>query len=399
MAVCLLCVGCVLAVGAARAWKRSSWPFRSAAPAAVAQAADAARAEPLSVGPTVGGLMPMTSDEIEWLHRQMQPHAREQTNMSVCFHLLHVHGVEAKFDEGALRSGREMLEVLTSQQKGEALFGRSPIVRTRNGVRFPTGPGLASALNPSLEAHRDQCLAVLAELGLPLSYPLTVDGRPVPLREALRDSIANFHLEQKELAWTALAYGLYLPPTREWENRFGERYSFDGLVDELLRRPLSESACGGMHIVQTLTVLARVHRGVPILSQPVYARLTDRLRRWVDLAVHTQQPDGCWLIDWSWPSPADATPQRLSADTQSPKTRLLATGHVAEWMLHLPEDLQVSEEVLRPAAGWLYEQLKTADRAALVRDFCPYSHAATVLRHLAFVFGEEVSSVPADRGG
>src|SRR5207302_3298465 len=122
-----------------------------------------------------------------------------------------------------------------------------PLVGPALGWRSPTGGAEGTARDPSMELHRDQTLAAFAELGLPLSFTLQGDGGTGTLRDVLDDSLANFHLGQKELAWTALAYALYLPPVKSWINRYGERFGFDQLVSEMLDRPLDAESCGGTH--------------------------------------------------------------------------------------------------------------------------------------------------------
>jgi hypothetical protein len=153
---------------------------------------------------------------------------------SLCLHLLHLYGLEETFPYSDVESGTKLLDMLTNDRIGQPFFGVAPLIRTRSGIRFQGEPGLRAS-----ESHRDQCLASFGELGLPLSYPLLVDGQNHTLRDVLCDSVANFHLKQAELNWTALAYILYLPPSRKWVNRYGEQYSFDDVVRNLLHRPLS----------------------------------------------------------------------------------------------------------------------------------------------------------------
>lgn len=115
------------------------------------------------------------------------------------------------------------------------------MVRTRTGIR--SNP-LCVALGGT-EKHRDQLLASVAEVGLPLSLPVQIDGETFALRELLRDSIANFHLQQEEIPWTAIAYTLYLPPQRAWVNKLGERTTFDELAEAVIAVPPHKSSCGG----------------------------------------------------------------------------------------------------------------------------------------------------------
>jgi hypothetical protein len=199
--------------------------------------------------------------------------------------------------------------------------------------------------------------------------------------------------------WTALAYALYLPPGRSWLNRYGERTSFDEVVTDLLRRPLDRSVCAGTHLVYTLTVLARVDQQGAIVSEPVRERLWRRLRQALDATLATQEPDGSWPVDWNRSLLEGSEPDRFSPDSSQLQNRLLATSHLAEWLLYLPDELAVPDSCLRRAGWWLYEQLRVASPDQLRENFCPYAHAARVLLLLTFTPEGEATSRPTGRGG
>src|SRR6185437_15422714 len=61
------------------------------------------------------------------------------------------------------------------------------------------------------------------------------------VRELLEDTLANFDRRERELEWTAEALALYLPPQREWSDKYGNRHTLDEVAEELLNRPLSSS--------------------------------------------------------------------------------------------------------------------------------------------------------------
>jgi len=342
-------------------------------------------------------LFPVTAGERHQLLQRIQPRPKGEGSLSDHLHVLRVHGLGGRFSQEQFPTSRALLTVLTDESVGDSVFGFPAIVRTRYGVRFPTLVSYSSGRTKSLETHRDQCLAAMGELGIPLSRVLSVSGEERPLRDVLRDSVANFHLSQHELEWTALAYALYLPPVRQWVNRFGEDTSFDDLVDELLERPLYRSSCAGTHRLYTLTILARIDREeAPVLSQRCRDRLTRQLRRYVEIALAAQESDGSWDLAWH-PDFANATaPGEWTPSSDTEMMRVLATGHIAEWMLYLPEDLQVSDEVLRRAGRWACEQLQSATAERIEQQFCPYSHCACVVRHLTFV--TDASSGDLGRG-
>lgn len=277
-----------------------------------------------------------------------------------------------------------MLKPLIHSEEGGRVFGKAALVKVPTGARYltrtpPDEPRWR-------EYHRDQNLASFGELGLPLSTSLMIEGKQVPLRLLLQDSIANFHLQQRELEWTGIAYALYLPPVAGWTNRFGEEYTFDDLAMNLLDRPLTGASCGGMHVLYTLMVISRADAESPVLSQAVRSKVEGRLQSCAKLAVDRQKSDGSWAGDWL----LDTELSRDYTGPSPPATpdhQLLITGHTAEWLLYLPRDFRVPDETLKRAGHWLLSRLKKLDAKAKKAQLCPCTHAVCVLQNLSFPEG------------
>ncbi len=295
-----------------------------------------------------------------------------------------MHGVDGRFDHPILSDSRKVLRLLTDGDFGGAVLRRTAIERTRHGIEFVSTAATMAEHVRATESHRDQVLASLAELGLPLSTPVSADDENLTLKSAMADSLANFHLKQKELQWTAIAYALYLPPRKEWFNKFGERHTFDDLVNRLLVAPVEDSSCAGTHLGYALTLLYRADRTLaPILSQSVRNRLRQRLVRTVAAAIETQSQDGSWSGEWGRGlySHSDQTP---STDVADMNGRLLVTGHLSEWLLYLPEEFGVPDDCLRRAGLWLRSRLEDVPGNPIKEDaVCPYTHAACALRSLS----------------
>lgn len=346
--------------------------------------ADAARDVPVKIEPVADPVFALSPRQIRWIAQQVKLPPDGRMTSSLCLHQMHVHGVEAKMEIDG--KSVPILEIVLDEALARQYLGRQAAVRTRYGVRFrevlPIGGDHAST---SGESHRDQCLGCFAELGIPLSREMIVGGECFALRDVLRDSLAEFSLEQEELAWTALAYALYLPPREVWTNRFGETYRFDDVVDELLRRPLNRTCCCGMHIIHTLTAIARVDAQIPILSDEARSRVRSYLRRLSEAVASRQQPDGSWTFDWHRGLVAHEPVAHVHSGRATPETTLLATGHVAEWMLILPNEMQPPPRVRRDAARWLYARLRESTEQDRLTAFCPYTHAAYAVRQWADV--------------
>lgn len=249
-------------------------------------------------------------------------------------------------------------------------FGDSVVISTRWGLRYPTRQvGRIPQGSVGNESHRDQTLAALAEIGLaPRTRIRAADGT-YTLEDVLKDSIAGFHLDQKELAWTAAAFAVLLQsPT--WTNRFGERCDFDQVTQELLRRGYEEGSCGGTHGLQTLTLILLRDQRVPVLSKQVRELLTAELMRCAEAIEHTQSADGSWSRNWSHPA---------KEHTVLEESRLVVTSHLAEWILLLPRAARPARHCLEASVEWLRRYVSDDTKWDIERDFCPLSHAALVL--------------------
>ena len=300
-----------------------------------------------------------------------------QTGMSasLCLHSLMAHGLDARFENNRIRSGRDLLRLFTDDRFGRAYFGAPVMIRTRYGLR----PVTERDATATTEKHYDQTLGCLAQLGLPLSEPILVDGTTGSLRDVLRDSIACFELRQSEIEWTVLAYASYLPPHREWVNKFGERFSFDELASELLNRDLTKASCCGGHVVEAVLTLLKADRSVAdVLSPTVRRRLSDRLREFVQAAISEQAADGSWGPRWF--HAMSSVREHPRPDNRRVERRLLATSHIAHWMMYLPDEVRVPRDALHRAHRWLHFTLKDVSPEFVQENFCPCSHGAWVLR-------------------
>ena len=341
------------------------------------------RDRPIRIDPVHKGLLAIPEGELEACSLNICPHEKPET-ISSYLHILHLHGLDARFNHTKLNSSQAILKLFTDEDAGRSVLGTPIVVRTRTGVAFLGGGEDEGVRWLSTEAHRDQCLAVLVELGVPLSQRLQVAGGDAVLRDALRDSVANFSFGQRELQWTAVAYALCLPPQRAWTNKLGTTSSFDELAEALLDSRLPESSCSGLHLVWAMTMIHRVDREhYEILSSPVRRRLTDRLRELAAAAVDTQEPDGSWPPDW-YRGLAGATQGTApTPNLRAPEIRLLVTGHIAEWLVHLPQEFAMPEVCLKRAGLWLLSTLKEVNGHEGIQWVCPRTHGICAVRVLS----------------
>jgi hypothetical protein len=328
------------------------------------------------IGPLFQGAIAVpggAGPELDRIGRMLREELAETPTVSTCLHLLRVEGQGARFRRSDPEGEVEVLSLLTDAERGRSLFGGPMLVRTSCGVRYPTLDSTITGRKAWRETHRDQCLAAFGETGVSLTRVIRFGDGEARLRDVLRDSIAGFHLKQEELVWTALAYALYLPPRTSWTNRFGESTDFDQLTEVLMEAAFEKSSCGGVHLISTLTAIWRVDEEVSILSGQTREKLRSAVRGYVDRAVATQSDDGSWPLNW-------LASGASRVDDES--SRLLATGHIAEWLLCVPPDVAVPRETLERSAIYLTRRLQAADQTTIRDDYCPVSHAVCVLQQL-----------------
>jgi hypothetical protein len=297
-------------------------------------------------------------------------------------HALRLFGPGAAVFDPTLKREVALLDRLLDHDLGSAAFGEAPLIDTREGVRSRIVVPRNAKWQRERQAHEDQLLAVLAELGVPLSRPLTTASGARSVRDLFNDTCANFNPDQREVEWSAMAIALYLPPRTGWHDKFGRACSLDSLVELLLARPSSEALpCGGTHRLYTLTVLLRVDEATPVLSSGVREKLHDYLRAQAAVLVRTQAEDGSWLTNWYRGERARSSSPGAPAELE--QARVLATGHHVEWVMLLPPEFQPPRDCLVRAARWLQLRLVTDAAETLLAHYCPYSHAGRVLSVLA----------------
>jgi hypothetical protein len=315
--------------------------------------------------------------EVETILARLLP--RRDDNLSGLLHALHLFGREARVPSGEGRFVR-ILDLVLDGQRADAHFGTVGKVKTLfatpHGARYWLHEKFYLGTNQGgAEGHPGQMLASLAEHGVPLEQPLVLsDGTSGQLRLVLDDLLANLQLRD-EIYWDGIALVLYLPPAKEWRDKFGRVWTFDDLATALMKKRLAAGPCAGTHTLITLALLARADRETPVLSEPVRCRVEEYLAAATNVLVSTQARDGYWGEDWVERMPNQGGWR--SRPPSSDETRLLVTGHHLEWLTLQSPD-RVPADVLARAGGWLLKALATQTRdPQWVREwYCPLTHAA-----------------------
>lgn len=246
--------------------------------------------------------------------------------------------------------------------------------------------------------HHDEVLALAGELDLPGDTALIWQKRSFALVDLFPASFAWFD-ETRELEFTAMAYATYLCPGSTWTNRFGRVYGFDDLATLLLARDIRRVSCHGTHLPYSICTLLAADLQERILSNPVRARLLEKLRQFAVELERRQNEDGSWDPQWHPELPrSEVTPfQELD--------RIRCTGHHLEWLMIAPKECAPTKKTVVKAIAYLCTVLPMVDTDRINSDkfYNPWSHAARALvlakgmRFASEVFHGDECATPGSR--
>ncbi len=209
---------------------------RIAAPVAE-PVAEIPRSQPLTVAPLYDDPQLVSDEQLAAVLLRVRPKF-DPRNIKPNFveHALRTWRADAEFTEPGVMSGPEMVNFLTDHGKYLISWGKDvpPLLVDR-----PAGVGIRWGKDAGASVHHDHWLASLTEAGVERSHPLqTPSQRDMTLEAALQQALRDFRLDERETEWSAMAFGLWLPPQRSWKTADGRVASFDLLARRLLRGPL-----------------------------------------------------------------------------------------------------------------------------------------------------------------
>lgn len=331
------------------------------------------RNEPLSVRPLYDRPDFVSDDDLAAVLRHVQPRfSREELKPNFVEHALRVWGVDARFADPDVLSGREMLDFLTNNASYTQSWKDKvdPLLDVR-----PTGIAIRYGADLCASVHHDHWLACLTEAGVHLDTPVYAPGRhDATIADVLHEALRDFRLDERETEWTAMAFGFWLSPTREWTGSEGRRYSFDLLADRLLRGDQKLGVCSGTHRVYSLVVLLRLDDQFDILTDDARSRVFAHLERVRDEITASQFDDGHWPSNW--PDGAAAVLHPLEDELHE---QVIATGHHLEWLAIAPPELHPPDEQIRKAARWAIDTTVSQSPEEIVKRYTFFSHVGNAL--------------------
>ncbi len=331
------------------------------------------RSEPLTIEPLYDRPDVVSDAELAAVLERVVPRFHhKQTKPNFVEHAVRIWGVDAEFDDPQAMSGRDMQGFLTDHARYAASWGdgtESLVVDRPEGLAIRWGSETGASV------HHDHWLASLTEGGVTVDTPVFGPARRgMVIGDVVEESLRDFRLDERETEWTAMAFGLWLPPTREWVGSGGRHYSFDLLVRRLLRGHQQVGVCSGTHRVYSLMLLIRLDDEFDILSDEVRAAAYSHLENVRDLITAAQWDDGRWPSNW--PDGADAAKTHIDEEVYK---QVISTGHHLEWLAIAPPELHPPDAQIQKAARWVIDTTTSQTANDILPRYTFYSHVGNAL--------------------
>lgn len=218
----------------------------------------------------------------------------------------------------------------------------------------------------AFEGHPSQSLALLSQSNLPPSFVFKAGDREITIHDIIRNTMMEVN-DKEEITWVLWALNNYLKPEARWQNKTGEPWSIERLVQIQVDANVNNGACGGNH---GLFALARARdkaaRGGKQL-RGAWLQADHKVKQYLEFARVLQNSDGSFSANF-YEGP------EFSKDLNS---RLNTTGHTLEFVVNgLPTE-RLNEQWVRNAVWRLSKDL--ADNRHQQADCGPLYHSLNAL--------------------
>jgi hypothetical protein len=330
------------------------------------------RETPLIIEPLYDDPEVVSDEELAAVLAKIQPRfPMQKLKPNYVEHALRTWWLKAKFADPKVMSGEAMQEFLTNHGAYLSAWGDKtpPLLQDElDGVAIRWGK------EDGASVHHDHWLACLTEAGIGLHETVATPSRNREIADVLQEAMRDFHLDEMEVEWSAMAFGLWIAPNKTWTTRDGRTLSFDLLAERLMRGHKRFGVCSGTHRLYSLMVLVRLDDDHDILSDDTRARIMDHMRSVRDLIAVCQFEDGHWPSNWSEGREALEKP----IDDELYK-QVIATGHHLEWMAIAPQELHVPREMILKAADWTIKTTTSQSDSDIGSRYTFFSHVGNAL--------------------
>ncbi len=331
------------------------------------------RTSPLEIGSLYNDPEVVSEKELAMVLSKIRPRfSKTETKPNFVEHALRTWSLKAEFQEKGFMSGIAMRDVLVDHGEYLKSWGETSqplLVNESNGV------SIRWESRPDASVHHDHWLASLTEAGVSLEERVFLPGRPnADINDVLQQSLKDFNLDEREVEWSAMAFGLWLPPVKSWTTSDGRQLSFDSIANRLIRGHQRFGVCSGTHRVYSLMLLLRIDEEYSILSDSVRKNIYGHLENVRDLMIKTQYEDGHWPSNWSYGYAPEENPKE-----DEDYKKVIATGHHLEWLAIAPKELHPPHEQILKASRWLIKNCEEKDMDYIQSKYTFYSHVGNAL--------------------
>ena len=330
------------------------------------------RKTPLIVEPFYDDPEVVSDEELAAVLAKVRPKfAIEKLKSNYVEHALRTWWLNAKFHDPKVMSGEALKDHLVDHGQFLASWGDKipPLLQDR-----PDGVAIRWGKEECASVHHDHWLACLTEAGINLHEPVFTPNRRREINDVLQEALRDFRLDEAEVEWSALAFGLWIAPQKTWTTRTGRELSFDLMAERLMRGHKRFGVCNGTHRVYSLMVLVRLDDDHDILSDAMREQVMEHLRSVRDLIMVSQFPDGHWPSNWS--EGADAVAKPVNDELYK---QVIATGHHLEWLAIAPQELHPPREQILKAADWVIKTTIEQTDSDIGQRYTFFSHVGNAL--------------------
>jgi hypothetical protein len=327
---------------------------------------------PLVIEPFFDDPEVVSDEELAAVLAKIRPKfVRERLKSNHVEHAMRTWWLNAKFRDPKVMSGEALRDFLVDHAQFLSSWGDQvkPLLQDRrDGVAIRWGKEECASV------HHDHWLACLTEAGINLHEPVFTPNRRREINDVLQEALRDFRLDEAEVEWSALAFGLWIAPQKTWTTGTGRELSFDLLAERLMRGHKKFGICSGTHRVYSLMVLVRLDDDHDILSDTVREQVMTHLRSVRDLIMVSQFPDGHWPSNWS--EGADAVSKPVKDELYK---QVIATGHHLEWLAIAPQELHPPRDQILKAADWAIKTTIEQTDSDILQRYTFFSHVGNAL--------------------
>ena len=205
----------------------------------------------------------------------------------------------------------------------------------------------------------------MSELPADYTFKTSVNGQ-VSIKEMLRNAQMEVN-DREEITWTLWALSRYLPVDSEWNNKFGDPWSIERLVQIQTYAEPNDAACGGTHGLFALSLARNAYLATGQQPRGIWFEADQKIRRYIASARSLQNSDGSLSTKY------------FGGPGYSPEfgKRLATGGHVLEFLMVGARDEDLQQAWLRKAVRSVSQDLVDHRRDAA--DCGPLYHALHAL--------------------